>query len=218
MTTLIIIRHGESETNRSNTFTGQLDVNLTELGILQAKKASRYICDNFKVDAVYSSDLKRAYNTALPIAEHFGLDIITTKEIREIYAGEWQGIPFDQLDSLYPEDRAIYNQIKSYSRCTGGESFGEVYDRSVKEFLRIAAENDGKTVVAASHGAPVRSFICYSLGYDADSLPKAGSIKNTSIHVFEVDGSNAKVIKTNIDEHLTMYGDEIFASGVGKEA
>ena len=217
MTRLIIIRHGESVTNFTGIFTGQLDVPLTEQGQLQAELAARYVCENFKIDEIYSSDLQRAYNTALPIAKRLGLEIKTSEKIRELDAGDWKGIHFKKLDELYPEERKRYAEGKSYSRCTGGESIGELYERSVGGFLEIAAENDGKTVAVTSHGGAIRCFIGYAADLDADSFRDIPGLKNTEICIFEVEGNKATLIKRNITDHLTVYEEKTTTESIGKE-
>ncbi len=217
MTRLIMIRHGESVTNFTGIFTGQLDVALTDQGLLQAELAARYVCENFKIDEIYSSDLQRAYNTALPIAKRLGLEIRTSKKIRELDAGDWKGIHFKKLDELYPEERKIYAEGRSYSRCTGGESIGELYERSVDGFLEIAAENDGKTVAVVSHGGALRCFLGYTAGLDADNFRDIPSLINTEICVVDVEGDKATLIKRSITDHLTAYDEKTTTASIGKE-
>lgn len=217
MTRLIVIRHGESETNISRHFTGQTDVALTDKGVRQAEIACDYILKNFKIDRIYSSDLQRAYNTVLPIAKALGAEINTTKDIREIYGGKWQGIHYDLLDDMFPEDREIYKTGKACSRCTGGESFGELYDRSVAGFLKIARENDGKTVLVGTHATPIRALICYSLGKSADELRTVEGVVNTSIHIFDVENDIVTLVRDNIGDHLVGECNGLSASSVGKE-
>ena len=78
-TTLIIVRHGESEANGSKRFAGHLDIPLSAKGLKQAELTAGYIKENYHVDAVYASDLQRAYHTALPIAQAFDLEVTKTE-------------------------------------------------------------------------------------------------------------------------------------------
>ena len=82
-TTVIMVRHGESESNKKNVFTGQQNTPLTELGIKQAALAAEAL-KNVHIDKIYASDLTRAYNTGLPIAKSHGLEIEKNENLREI--------------------------------------------------------------------------------------------------------------------------------------
>ena len=91
---MILVRHGESDANIKKIFAGHLDIDLTNRGYEQAELAAQYIRENYVVDKIYSSDLKRAYNTAKVIAKRFDLPIEALTELREIDAGDWQGKRF----------------------------------------------------------------------------------------------------------------------------
>ena len=100
-TRLYLIRHGESEANKIDAFAGHSQFNLTEQGRAQAQKAAEYL-STLQVDAIYSSDLPRAYQTAEPTAKRLGMEIITSKQLREIDAGEWEGRTFNDLQKTIP--------------------------------------------------------------------------------------------------------------------
>lgn len=205
MTQLIMIRHGQSVANEQNRFAGHSDFDLTELGRRQAELAGEYIYKNFKADAIYASDLKRAYNTAVPAAKLFDLPIIKRTGLREIYAGKWETLRFDEILEKYSEDFSVWKNNFSFARCTEGESIEELYNRCCSEILSIAAENDGKSVVIATHATPIRVFNTLALGHGYEHTGDISFVVNASINVFEVDnekGSNIKIVKTNITEHL----------------
>ena len=91
MVKFIIVRHGYSVFNKEKRFTGQIDAALDERGVEQAKRNAEYILNNYKIDCIYSSDSSRAYNTVKPVADALGMTIVPTKELRELYIGEWEG-------------------------------------------------------------------------------------------------------------------------------
>ena len=97
MTRLIITRHGQSIANAECRFAGHSDFDLSPIGHTQAALAAEYISKTFKIDCIYSSDLLRAYNTALPTAKALGLEVIKTQELREIYVGKWEGHTTDEI-------------------------------------------------------------------------------------------------------------------------
>ena len=108
-TTLIFVRHGQSKYNRSRNFTGQQDVPLTALGREQAERTAVYL-DRFPITRIYSSDLIRAMQTAEPTAARHGLPVIPKPQLRELYGGDWDGMPFDRLTKDYPE---LYRVLKT---------------------------------------------------------------------------------------------------------
>ena len=93
-TTILLVRHGESMGNVLKLFTGHSGYPLSDLGHTQAARTAEYIHANYQVDAVYSSDLPRAFQTAEHIAKAFKLPVITHAGLREIYAGDWENERF----------------------------------------------------------------------------------------------------------------------------
>ena len=185
-TTIIMIRHGESESNKTHVFTGQLNTPLTELGRHQAALAAKAL-SNVKIDKIYSSDLSRAYDTGNAVATAKNLHIIKDENLREIYAGEWENLPFDSIKELYPEDYNIWMNNIGAARCTGGESVAELYDRIVAEVIRIAKENEGKTVCLATHATPVRVVCAYASNIPSERLCEEPFPGNASISIFEYE-------------------------------
>jgi broad specificity phosphatase PhoE len=202
MTKLIMIRHGESIANKEGRFAGHSDYELSELGFEQARRAGKYIKDHYQVDVVYASDLKRAFHTALPTAELFGLEAIPDEGLRELYVGEWETLHHLEVAKRYPEDFNTWMNDFSNARCTGGESIRELYDRIVPHVLKIASENEEKTVVIATHSTPVRAFECYAMGLPPERIDEAPTPVNASICVFNVENGHATVEKFNITDHI----------------
>jgi len=196
MTRLIVIRHGQSVANKEDKFAGHSDFDLSELGHKQAELAAEYIKKNFKIDVAYASDLLRAYNTALPTAKAFGIEVIPSTELREIYAGEWEGMPFPEVAEKYTAEFINWRDNFEGAYCPGGETVRQVRDRVCAFVRRIAKEHDGKTVLIAAHATPVRAIHC-----EADkSCDKY--VGNASINIFDCDGENFFEVKTGIVEHL----------------
>lgn len=203
MTRIIMIRHGQSVANFECRFAGHSDFDLTELGRRQAACAAKYLRRiGEKPDAVYSSDLLRAHNTALPVAEEFGLPINDTQGLREIYAGDWEA---RRVDDIYENDRdafTVWRMDFSKAVCTGGESVKELYERIVKYVCELAAANDGKTLVLATHATPVRAIDCFSRGWGADRIGDVSFVRNSAISIFEYENGSIKPVKVDIVDHL----------------
>lgn len=199
MTRLILIRHGESTYNLEKRYTGQTDVPLTEKGVLQAKITADYILENYKIDEIYSSDLNRAIETARPIADSLGLPIKTDGRLREIYAGEWQGLLFSEVKARYPEEYAEYKNSEGLRRTRGGESLLDVQERAYPALLDIIRDNPEKTVLISSHNGPIKSLLAKFLGI---TLPEMNSVSNNSVSEVICEGGKYEVIKLGYDEHL----------------
>lgn len=202
MTRLIVTRHGQSIANAEYKFAGHSDFDLSELGKQQAELSSRYICENEKIDVIYSSDLSRAYNTARPTAEKLGMEIIPTTALREIFAGEWEGRTTAELAVEYAEDFDVWKNDFAHSRCTGGESVTEVYARTVATVKEIAEAHDGETVLLSTHATIVRSMCAYALGLSAEQVGDIPFTHNASINIFTYENGKLTPEKLDIIEHL----------------
>ena len=199
MTRLIVIRHGQSVANMEDKFAGHSDFELTELGHKQAELAAKYVKEHFTVDAVYSSDLSRAYHTALPSARAFGLEVCVSPALREIYAGIWEAMPFSQVINEYSKDFALWRDDFESAYCPEGETVKQLCKRVCDEVCRIAKKHDGQTVIIASHASPVRAIQGAANNGDANSV---NYVANASINLFTYDNGKISADKLNIVEHL----------------
>ncbi len=202
MVTLIIVRHGFSAFNKSQAFSGQLDVPLDEKGIAQAEKLKTYILNNYKIDSIYSSDLSRAVDTVKPIANALSLEIKLNTGLRELYAGLWQGKSIEEVEKEFPKTFAVYKINVGALRPDGGESYAEMTERGVKTFTEIAKENDGKTVLVATHGGLLRTFQAWVTGVPLSEIKKITHVANASISI--VTYSHGRFISklSGYTEHL----------------
>lgn len=202
MVKLIIVRHGRSISNKEKRFTGHLDIPLSDEGCCQAESVSKYILENFKVDAIYSSDLSRAYNTVKPLADALGLKISVYKELRETNAGIWQGMLLEDIRNKYPDDFSAFKERPGFFRFIGGESYEDVMKRSVKIITKIASDNDGKTVVIATHGGFIRALIVALKQIPLENVQDIPLVHNASITLAEADGENIEFLDIGFDGYL----------------
>ena len=202
MVKFIIVRHGFSLGNKEGRFTGQLDVPLDEIGYAQAECAARHILDNFKIDVIYSSELSRAYDTALPVAKALGLEINRRKGLNEVDVGLWAGKLIDDVEKEFPESFALYKASPGLSHFDGGESYAELRERVVAEFHKLAEENEGKTVLVAVHGGVIRSLVAAWLDIPLERLTDVPRASNASITVAEYETGKAKLKLVGYTGHL----------------
>lgn len=204
METLIyFVRHGQSLGNQQRIFLGHTDMDLTELGYRQAERTAERLAP---VDfaAIYSSDLLRAYNTAMPHAERRGLTVNTDVRFREFYCGEWEGLSVDQLIEKYGE-LYTYSWVREFGifRMPGGESTPEVADRMYAATLDAARQNEGKTILCASHAAAIRALFARVLGLAVEKIPdELPYPSNASYSILKYDGAELSVVSYSNDDHL----------------
>lgn len=201
MTTILIIRHGQSISNLKGIFTGHLNLELTEQGLTQAKTTAQYIADNFHVDKVYASDLYRAYDTGAAVANIFGLSVETDKRLREIFAGDWEGRTFDELTEKYPSYKVFRGDI---GNCVtdGGESVAQLSQRVLEAFYDIARNNDGKTIVVATHATPIRALQCHCEGKSLAEMKDVPWVTNASVTTVTYDNGIMQLKEVCHDAHL----------------
>lgn len=201
MTKLILIRHGESEANAKGIFAGQINPDLEKKGLDQAKLTAKHIAGNYKVDKIYSSDLQRAYKTALCLADITGLEVEKNQNLREIFAGDWEGLTFEQLQKKYPDEYGVWMNHIGKARCAGGESVAELGNRVMEVLTKIAKDNEGKTVAVATHATPIRVMQSLVETGGLDEMENIPWVSNASVNIFEYDG-NWKIVSLSLDSHL----------------
>ena len=189
MTRIIFIRHGESLANAKHIYLGHTDWDLSELGYEQAQRAAELLC-KVKIDKIYSSDLIRAYNTALPHAKRRGIDVIKCERLREVYLGDWECREVARLGEEYPEEFLI-GWHKNFGTCKvpGGESIPELAERIYCATVDIARDNEGKTLLFGCHAAAIRAFWGKVTGTKPEDVCENIPFpKNASFTVVDFDG------------------------------
>ena len=204
MTKIIIVRHGESKTNELGILVGQGDFPLTDLGLAQAEQTADALAEE-QIDAVYSSDLMRAMQTATPHATRRGLAVIPDKDLRETYCGIWESRPFMDLRENEPElyIGGFCNRFMTFA-FPGGETVPESGERFLRAVERIAKENEGKTVLSASHGGVIRCFWAMISGEPLEGAgDKIPFPTNASYSVAYFDGERILPHAYSCDGHIT---------------
>ncbi len=206
-TEILFLRHGESLGNSLKIMTGQTDVDLSERGYLQAEAAAEFLAGQ-GIDVIYSSDLKRAYNTALKVSEKIGLPIITSKELREIFIGDFEGIKMEDLSAEVGESFAKYwtTDFGIYS-FPNGESTLEAGERFYREVERIAKAEAGERILIATHAGVIRSFWGIMKNIPRAELGSAYMFaSNASVSRVEYNGESFFEISYSENEHLKKIG------------
>ncbi|MBQ3115253.1 MAG: histidine phosphatase family protein [Clostridia bacterium] len=203
---LIVVRHGQSVANLTHSFAGHWDIDLTELGKKQAQLSADYVYKNHKIDGIYASDLKRAFNTAKVLSAKLGLTITPIKELREISAGEWEEQLFSDIATKHREDFYVWMNDLDNSRATGGESVAELKERVVNEITKLAKENIGKTVYVATHATPIRAICAHING---KKMQEIDWVSNASLTYIDYIDGKLQILKSGFDKHLQNLKTEL---------
>ncbi|RSS53435.1 histidine phosphatase family protein [Streptomyces sp. WAC01280] len=174
---IVLWRHGQTSWNLERRFQGSTDIELTEAGVAQARRAARLLAA-LKPDAIVASDLKRASATAAELSALTGHTVDHDSALRETYAGEWQGLTHDEIVGRYGEQYAAWKRGEPVRR-GGGELETEVADRAAPVVLEHAEKlpEDG-TLVVVSHGGTIRTTIGRLLGLEAQHWESLGGLSN----------------------------------------
>lgn len=202
MVRFIIIRHGYSAFNKARAFTGQYDAPLDEIGYKQAEDTARYVLANYQIDKIVSSDLSRAVDTARPVAKALGLPIERERELRELDTGAWTGLTFEEVAARYPDTFATFCENVGYSHPDGGESYAQLIERAARIMARLAAENEGKTVLVVTHGGFVRCLMCALENVSLDDVKTVPHVANASITVVEYENGKGTPTLVGYKDHL----------------
>ena len=168
-------------------FTGQLNAALTPIGIEQAERMARYVA-KYPVEKVYVSSLQRAVDTAKPICRILGCPMEAADTLRELYAGVWQGLSFEEIAERYPDSYAVWRQDIGAAHPDGGESCKELYERVIKTFRYILENSREKVICIVSHAIPIRMIESYITYGNVDGAAKMPWVPNASVTVYDYDG------------------------------
>jgi broad specificity phosphatase PhoE len=162
VTTILLARHGETDWNRDGRFQGHADPPLNRQGREQAQILARRLAD-VPFDAVYSSDLLRAHETALIVAEPHGVPVVTDPGLREIDVGSWSGLTRAEIEERFPG-------VDHHD----GESREDHLARVLATVERIAAAEAGRRILVVSHGGSLRALRGHAIGDPVHPIENCG--------------------------------------------
>jgi phosphoserine phosphatase len=163
VTTILLARHGESDWNASRRWQGHADRPLTEKGREQARALAERL-SHVELDAVYSSDLRRAADTGAEVAQAQGLGLVEQPKLREVDVGSWSGLTRAEAEERFPEGFARWRE--GFPGWDDGETYEEMTERVLGAVLGIARRHEGGRVLVVSHGGPIRAIHAAALGLD----------------------------------------------------
>lgn len=202
-TTLLLIRHGATPANeqRPRILQGSsIDQSLSERGRHQAAAVASYLSDR-RIDAVYSSRLKRAIETAREIATPHALESRPIDDIQEVNVGQWERLDWETIRQKYPTDYNRYMENSALHGYLGGENYTQVQARIMPVFRDLAVRHAGQTFAVVAHTVVNRTFLATLLGIElqrAKELPQ----DNCCINVIACEGETLKLVTLNSTLHM----------------
>lgn len=157
---------------------------------------------NTPIDAIYSSDLQRAYNTAKNIASFHALPVQKFEELREISFGKWEGMNYVSIQKKWPKELEMLFKDANKVSIPNGEKFSEVVERTSRIILKLNEKHKNQTIVIVSHGGAIRTILAHFLHIP---LKHIWSIRqdNTAINILNFLSQGVVVEVLNDSHHLS---------------
>jgi alpha-ribazole phosphatase len=192
---IILIRHGETEYNCRRALHGWIDSELNEKGRVQVENIAEYLMEE-KMDAIYSSPLKRALDTGNVIAKRCGnIPVNIVHELKEVHFGLFEGLTYDEICEKYSEEAKRW-QFSDLNYCfPGGEGIPCLHNR-VKSFMEDVAKSQYKKIAVISHEGPIKCILSYIMNSTADLFWKY-KISNGSISRICIEDKYSYIISIN---------------------
>ena len=210
-TQILFIRHGETAWNRIKRIQGHIDIPLADTGLAQAQRLAvrlaREAHEGQRIDAIYSSDLMRAQQTAQPFADALGLPLRLHEGLRERAYGVFQGHDSTEIETLFPDAYAAWQTRDPGFAPDGGESQRAFYHRVLHALEPIVAAHQGERIACVAHGGVLDCVYRFANGLDL-SAPRSYQLLNTSINVVDYVDGRAQVVQWADVSHLDTASDD----------
>jgi broad specificity phosphatase PhoE len=202
MTTLHLIRHGETNWNAEGRIQGQMESVLSELGRHQAKELQQKLLD-IRFDQVFSSSSTRARQTADIALAHIDQPFVYLDSLKEIYLARWEGFLYSEIEADDPVAINAFRNIPDSFNVDGAETFSDLQNRALSAVTQIIEQNPGKEVAIVSHGAWIKSVLCHYEGRPISQFWEPPRMHNCCHSIIEVPphGKEAKIVRyADLDE------------------
>ena len=180
VTRILAVRHGETAWNADTRLQGQTDISLNATGQEQARRLAEALVGE-DIDAIISSDLVRARDTAQAVADRQGMTLATDAGLRERCFGIFEGHTYAEVERLWPEESARWRRREPDFGAEGGETLQGFYDRCVATATRLAESHPGRTLLLVSHGG-VLDCLYRAASRIALNAPRTWELANTGVN------------------------------------
>jgi probable phosphoglycerate mutase len=196
-TTLLLVRHGQTDANAKQVFQGRMGVGLNDVGRDEARRLGARLRGR-GIARIVASDQERAVETAtllrgaLEPAPPLELD----PALREVDVGAWSGLDYAQVEAKFPDEWAAWLAGRDVRR-GGGETYGELGERIHAALARVAESSAGKTTLVVTHGAALRSFTCVVLGLVPPGPKSLGGATNCGLTTVVWEAGSFRLVSWN---------------------
>ena len=201
-TRIYLVRHAEAQGNVNRTFQGHSDCPVTERGMRQLDcLAERFRTVRF--DALYSSPLLRARQTAEAVNRYHGLELQIDPGLIEINGGELEGMHWNEIPERFPQQQHDWDVAPQNYCAPGGDRMIDVYERITAAIDRIVRANSGKIIAVVSHGCAIRNYLCFANGWGIEQLRNIMWEENTAVSCIDYDEDfRPHIVYQSDAEHL----------------
>ncbi len=203
VTTVYLVRHGTTAWNQALRYQGRADIPLDEVGERQGACLMEYFKD-IHVDLGVTSPLQRARKTLIYClaSQDHEVPVLVDPSVIEIDFGEIDGWTMEEIREVYPEFYRMYirDEDRGHAAAPGGETLIQVYERMRDGILKLCAEHPGETIVIASHGTAIQSFLNFAAGIPAEKTQRI-LLYNVSVCCVEIDEDGKPEIRFIGDKH-----------------
>lgn len=199
--TILLMRHGQTDWNKAGRWQGHADIPLNETGQQQAAALCERL-QGWSIDAVYTSDLQRCVQTAVPLATALGIKPTLAPVWRERDVGDFSGLTGEQARQQYPD---VWNKAsRGMVDPPNGEPFSAVQRRAWRAFETVADAHNEGTVAVISHGGLLHALLAQVMGIDPEVYGRFSMRGNTGLSVIEVNSRGPVVTRLNDTSHLEI--------------
>jgi broad specificity phosphatase PhoE len=202
MTRVLLIRHGETLWNRHRRWQGHADVPLSQEGRAQALRLAAFLrSEQPCLRAVYSSDLRRAVETARELARVLGSDLVVDRAWREIDVGRWTGLCHEEIRERFADEWQRIAAGEDLPR-GGGESFSVFSSRILRGLEELRERHEGQAIAVVTHGGAIRAVLLHALGLSWIRLREIEAVANTAVNELRWQDGAWQIERRNDTAHL----------------
>jgi len=195
-TDLLLVRHGQTAWNQEERFRGRMDLPLTEPGKRRAHALAAHIASHYQPAAIYSSPLRRAVETAEPIAASLRLAVQPSEGLLDIDFGDLTGLSLQEAQRAFPEIYQAWMETPHTVRFPSGESLIDVRARGAAYVCEICQQHPNQQVVLVTHSVMLRVLFCYLLGLHESAFWQF-HVDTCSLSVFRVSANRTTLMQAN---------------------
>jgi len=200
-TTIILVRHGQTEWNRVERFRGRADVPLNDMGVKQAEATGRRVAASWRPVAIYSSPLSRAVKTAEAIGRYTHLPIETHPDLADIDYGDWQALTPDEVRKRWPEMIEVWYKMPHLAHIPGGETLEDLRVRAMRTVADLAGKHAGQTIALVGHTVINRVILLGVLGLGNERFWHLCQ-EPCAVNVIEAGEGDFTLVSMNDTSHL----------------